>query len=127
MSLQLIQKLYNSDIRSMINFMQSKQNIVDDSFNIIDDSVWDNLYKQFEVGQEHHLLVNFIDTASSKYNIGAKNIIKDFLNYIIRKYERIVTPEYLNFIENIMNFEDCKNSYYINYATIRLSSLIKKP
>jgi hypothetical protein len=33
-------------------------------------------------------------------------------------------PEYLNFIENIMHFEDCKNSYYVNYSISRLSSLI---
>jgi replication factor C subunit 3/5 len=126
-SLQLIQKLYNSDIRSMINFMQSKQNITDNGFIIIDDSVWDNLYTQFKSGQEQYLLVTFINDISSKYNIDTKNIIKSFLNYIIRKYEIIVTPKYLNFIENIMHFEDCKNSYYVNYATMRLLSLIRYP
>jgi DNA polymerase III delta prime subunit len=124
-SLQLIQKLYNSDIRSMINFMQSKQNITDNGFSIIDDSVWDELYIQFKSGQKQHLIVTFINDASSKYNIDTKNIIKNFLNYIIRKYEIIVTPECLNFIENIMHFDDCKNSYYINYATIRLLLLIQ--
>ena len=61
---------------------------------------------------------------SIKYNIDKKNIIKDFLNFIIRTKKTIITPKYLNFIENIMHFEDCKNSYYVNYSLIRLSSLI---
>jgi replication factor C subunit 3/5 len=47
-SLQLIQQLYKSDIRSMINFMQSNQNIKDSDFNIIDDSIWEQLYKKIK-------------------------------------------------------------------------------
>jgi replication factor C subunit 3/5 len=46
-TLSCIQKLYKSDIRSMINFMQSNQNIVkdDSDFHIIDNDVWENLLK----------------------------------------------------------------------------------
>ena len=39
-SIRLIQNLYGSDMRSMINFMQSNQNIIDSNINIIDNSVW---------------------------------------------------------------------------------------
>ena len=59
-----------------------------------------------------------------KYNIDTKNVIKDFLNYIIRKHVVQVSPEYLNFIENVMHFEDCKNVYFVNYSLSRLSNLI---
>jgi replication factor C subunit 3/5 len=124
-SLQLIQKSCNSDIRSMVNFIQSNQNSTDIIFNIIDNSVLENIYSQIQQDTPIHLLVAFIISTSLKYNIDTKNIIKDFLNYIIRTYEKLVTPEYLNFIENIMHFEDCKTSYYIHYAVSRLSSLIK--
>jgi DNA polymerase III delta prime subunit len=125
-SLELIQKLYKSDIRSMINFMQSNQNIKNEDINIIDDTVWDNLYDKLKKGNELTTLTLFINEISSKYNIDKKNIIKDFLNYIIRNYNTMITPEYLNFTENIIHFEDCKNSYYVNYSLIRLSSLIKE-
>ena len=124
-SLSLIQKLYKSDIRSMINFMQSNQNLEDNQINIIDEFVWDTLYNKLKNGDELTTVITFINEISSKYNIDKKNIIKDFLNYIIRNYEFINTPEYLNFIENIIHFEDCKNSYYVNYSLIKLSSLIK--
>ena len=69
-------------------------------------------------------LVKFINETSVKFNIDKKNIIKDFLNFLIRNKKTIITPKYLNFIENIMHFEDCKNSYYVNYSLLRLSSLV---
>ena len=101
------------------------QNIKDDDINIIDDSVWNNLYNNLKNGEKLSKLILFINETSIKYNIDKKNTIKDFLNYIIRNYEDMNTPEYLNFIENIIHFEDCKNNYYVNYSLIRLSSLIK--
>jgi replication factor C subunit 3/5 len=130
-SLHLIQKLYKSDIRSMINFMQSNQDVNPDDFNIIDASVWEKLYLLVKTKTQHELIVNNINNMSIKYNIDKKNIIKDFLNYIIRNksaepefIEKM--PEYLNFIENIIHFEECKNSYYVNYSISQLSSLINE-
>jgi DNA polymerase III delta prime subunit len=124
--LRLIQKLYKSDIRSMINFMQSNQNIKEEDIKIIDDSVWQNLYNKILNKNNLKSLESFINDISSKYNIDKKNIIKDFLNYIIRNYYYIITPKYLNFIENIMHFEDCKNNYFVNYSLLRLSALINE-
>jgi DNA polymerase III delta prime subunit len=124
--LRLIQKLYKSDIRSMINFMQSNQNIKEEDIKIIDDSVWQNLYKKILNKDNLKSLESFINDISSKYNIDKKNIIKDFLNYIIRNYDNMIHPKYLNFIENIMHFEDCKNNYFVNYSLLRLSSFINE-
>jgi len=44
-TIECIQKLYKSDIRSMINFIQSNQDIVKDdtTFHIIDNNIWENL------------------------------------------------------------------------------------
>ena len=123
-SLYLIQKLYKSDIRSMINFMQSNQNIKEDDINIIDDSVWNNLHNKIKNGEDIHKLSLFVNETSLKYNIDKKNIIKDFLNYIIRNCYIKNVPEYLNFVESIIHFEDCKNSYYVNYSLVRLSALL---
>ena len=130
-SLHLIQKLYKSDIRSMINFMQSNQDVNPDDFNIIDANVWEKLYLLVKLKTEQNVIVNNINNMSIKYNIDKKNIIKDFLNYIIRNKSAETEfiekmPEYLNFIENIIHFEECKNSYYVNYSISRLSSLINE-
>jgi DNA polymerase III delta prime subunit len=124
-SLCLIQKLYKSDIRSMINFMQSNQNIKEEDINIIDDSVWYTLYNKIKNNEQIEHLNTFINKTSVKYNIDNKNIIKDFFNYLIRNYENINTPEYFKIVENIIHFEDCKNSYYVNYSLVKLLSLLK--
>jgi replication factor C subunit 3/5 len=123
-SLRLIQQLYKSDIRSMINFMQSNQHIKDDEFNIIDETVWAELYNKIETRVPLNDIISFINVTSSQYNIDKKNIIKDFLNYIIRNKGHLISTEFLNFVENIMHFEDCKNSHYVNYSLTRLSSLL---
>jgi len=124
-SINLIQKLYKSDIRSMINFMQSNQNIGEYDFNIIDIEVWRNLFEKFK-GFPTNDILNEIQMISVKYNIDKKNIIKDFLNYIIRNKENFINANFLNFVENIMHFEECKNIYYVNYSIFRLSSFIKE-
>ncbi len=136
-SLQLIQKLYKSDIRSMINFIQANQNISEDQFCIIDDSVWEQLYKQIiktKVTDKEDLkvLIYSITEISFKYNIDKKNIIKDFLNYIIQTFSNSkgvaknskLNKEFFAFVENIMHNEDCKNTYYINYSLINLIRLL---
>ena len=123
-SLRLIQQLYKSDIRSMINFMQSNQHIKDDEFNIIDETVWSELYNKIETRVPLNDIISFINVTSSQYNIDKKNIIKDFLNYIIRNKGHLISSDFLNFVENIMHFEDCKNSHYVNYSLTRLSSLL---
>jgi replication factor C subunit 3/5 len=125
-SLRLIQKLYKSDIRSMINFMQSNQNIKYQEISIIDDSVWNSLFCKIQNSDAISSLQLFTNDISRRYNIDKKNIIKDFLNYIIRNKETLNIPEYFNFVENIIHFEDCKNSYYVNYSLIKLSKLLKE-
>jgi DNA polymerase III delta prime subunit len=127
-SLYLIQKLHKSDIRSMINFIQSNQNIKEANIHIIDDNVWSELYTMFKKGDDLNKLLLFVNNTSITYNIDKKNIIKDFFNYIIRNCEinNVHVPEYLNFVENIIHFEDCKNSYYVNYSIVKLSALLKE-
>jgi replication factor C subunit 3/5 len=125
-SLTLIQRLYNSDIRSMINFLQSNQNMNCDNINIIDESVWECLFNKFEVGDKIESINIYIQDISEKFNIDKKNIIKDFLNYIIRNKNYIINHKFLNLIENIMHNQDCKNLYFINYSLLRLSSFIPK-
>ena len=131
-SLKLIQKLYNSDIRSMINFMQSNQNIKETEFNVIGEHVWQELYELFQLfhddGDDARVrrLLDWINQTSVQYNIDKKNIIKDFLNFIIRNKQTILSSPFLNFVENVMHNQECKNSHYVYYSLLRLMSFIPK-
>ena len=129
-SLECIQKLYKSDIRSMINFMQSNQDIVkqnvdtDFKFNIIDNNIWETLILMLEKREKINALNDYIYSISMKYNIDKKNIIKDFLNYIIRNYSKYVNTKFLEFVENLLHSQVQNNNVYVNYSLTRLSSFI---
>ena len=125
-SISCIQKLYKSDIRSMINFMQSNQDIVnqDNEFNIIDNDVWENLISKLSKREKIDSIKDYVHSISINYNIDKKNIIKDFLNYIIRSHPKYVNKNFLNYIENLMHSQIQNNNIHIYYALSRLTSFI---
>jgi replication factor C subunit 3/5 len=116
-----IQKLYRSDIRSMINFMQSKQGWTNKCF-VIGENVWISITDFFEKVEENKkdvMMIEFkkiIQETSVKYNINKKNIMNDYFNYLIRTKEKIITVEFLSGIEKIIHFQDCSNENYLNYS-----------
>ena len=131
-TLSCIQKLYKSDIRSMINCMQSKQDIIKFQendileFNIIDNDIWETLLYKLSTREKLENINNYIQTISNQYNIDKKNIIKDFLNYIIRNHPKYLSNSFLNFVENLMHSQIQNNNIYVNYSLTRLSSFISK-
>jgi DNA polymerase III delta prime subunit len=124
--LHLIQKLYKFDMRSMINFIQSNQNMDDSNIVIIDNNTWETLYILIKESTRLTELSLYVTNMSKQYNIDKKNIMKDLFNYIIRRHPEHISPEFLNFIENIIHVENCKTSYYVNYSLIKLSNLFKE-
>lgn len=125
-TLSCIQKLYKSDIRSMINFIQSNQNLTSESLNIIDNEVWDDLYKKILDKDKIDNIINFIYSISINYNIDKKNIIKDFLNYIIKTYTKNVNNKFLDFVENLIHSQNQNNNTNINYLISNLASSLSK-
>ena len=128
-SLSCIQKLYKSDIRSMINFMQSNQDIVKLQNNepilyIIDSDVWENIIEMILKRENIEVVKNYIHKISTEYNIDKKNLINDFLNYIIRNQSKYVSKDFLNFVENLMHSQIQNNNTHIYYSLSRLSSFI---
>ncbi len=119
-TLSCIQRLYKSDIRSMINFIQSNQNIENETLNIIDNDIWDQLLNKIEKKEKIEIISKFIHHISINYNIDKKNIIKDFLNYIIKNYPKYITADFLKFVENLMHSQNQNNDIHINYSISKL-------
>lgn len=118
-----IQKLYKSDIRSMINYLQSNKNIILD-LKVLNTQVWQNLTKLFLVQQNHKAALHYLEEISETYNIDIKNIIKDYLNYIISECPEYVNKPLLDFIENIMHLKDINITYFKNYTVLMLNRLL---
>uniref|UniRef100_A0A6C0E2U6 AAA+ ATPase domain-containing protein n=1 Tax=viral metagenome TaxID=1070528 RepID=A0A6C0E2U6_9ZZZZ len=127
-NLNYIQKLYNSDIRSMINFIQTNQNLfnLNINFNIINNDVYKNLIDIIVLNNEDEYLtkcLTYIHDISVSYNTDKKNIMKNFINYIIRNKIEMVNSTFLTSMENVLHYPECKNSYYISYICCKLRSI----
>ena len=121
-TLSSIQKIYKSDIRSMINYIQTNQTI---THSVINNSVWDELINSLIQTNDYKINVKIVNSISNKYNIILKNIIKDFLNYIIRYKPHFVNNEILNFTEYILHLQNVNTDYIINYFCISLHELLQ--
>ena len=118
-----IQKYFMSDIRSMINYMQTNQDLIHEC-KIIKNDLWVKLTKDFIKNKKHADIVKKINFISREYNIEQKNMLKIYLNYIIRNYN--ITRELLHSIENIMHLQSCKTEHVINYIIYKLKQFFAK-
>ena len=118
-----IQRHFNSDIRSMINYMQANQHLIHNC-NVITNAVWENITKLFKSRVKSSIIIDKLNEISLYYNIERKNIIKNYLNYIIRHHPQYITPTFLNFIENVVHIQDCKAEYLLQYFVLKISTLI---
>ena len=127
-----IQKIYKSDIRSMINYIQSNQNI-DSSKKILNSDVFDDISNHFYNDAANNAannaanldFINIMYRVSNIYNIEIKNLIKEYLNYIIY-IKRHVSPKFLNDIELIMHQSDLNVKYMLHFLYYSLYELLHK-
>ena len=119
-----IQRHFNSDIRSMINYMQANQHLIHNC-HVITNAVWENITKLFKSRVKSSTIIDKLNEISLYYNIERKNIIKNYLNYIVRHHPQYITPIFLNFIENVVHIQDCKAEYLLQYFVLKLTTLIK--
>jgi DNA polymerase III delta prime subunit len=120
--LKSIQRLFKSDIRSMINYIQSNQYIIHHK-DVVDDKIWHNLTLLIKDKIHYKDSIKQFHKISSDYNIEIKNIIKDYLNYIIHYNTEYVNSEFLKFTEFIMHLNEPSVEYVIHYTVLKLHKL----
>jgi len=101
-SIDTIQHLYKSDIRSMINFIQLHQNMLHWEHTIITDAIYEEIRELLQGGSISHFIQYIYDT-SIRYNIDKRNILKNYFNYILRTRPELVDPAFLNTAESILH------------------------
>ena len=121
-TIQLIQKIFNSDIRSMINYMQSNEQIIHDK-KIIQDDLWNKMTENIK-NATLDVNLQFIRETSNEYNIEKKNIVKNYLNYIIRTHKYIIIPAFLHFVENIMHIPDLSIDCMLPHTILKLNKFL---
>jgi replication factor C subunit 3/5 len=100
-----IQEMYNSDIRSMVNFIQLNQKMENWTNSIISTVTWETLHTLF-IRNDYTKTLTFIQETSVKYNVDKKSLIKKYFNYVIRNHARYVTPQFLDTVEVVLHTTD---------------------
>lgn len=104
-TLKSIQRLYKSDIRSMVNFIQTNQDMTEGALHIIDEDVWCQLYQTIISTENIKDLLVYIHGVSFTYNMNVKNILTDFLNYLIRARIELSCQRFLKFVEDVITIQ----------------------
>ena len=125
-----IQRHFNSDIRSMINYMQSNQHHIHEC-QVITNDVCENILKMLLTTNKttsakikSNIIVSKLNEISLIYNIDRKNMIKNFLNYIIRNHTEYISCNFLNFVEHITHVQECKTEYLLQYFVLKIMTLL---
>jgi replication factor C subunit 3/5 len=126
-AIHTIQKIYHSDIRSMINFIQLNQNAHDWDSSILEDKTWETIHSML-AGPDDILLkiqriVDAIHTISIQYNIDKKNIMKKYFNYVIRTKKELVRPDFLEIVKHITHSTDSSIENVLYYFITALDRL----
>ncbi len=120
--LNAIQNTYRSDIRSMINYMQSNQLAI---FNtqVISAKIFSEIDTLIQAKNVSNLRIRLYDI-SLIYNIDIKTIIKDYCGYIIRSRLDKIDDKLLKNIEYIIHNGDVNLDSHIDFLFYSLSSFL---
>jgi replication factor C subunit 3/5 len=115
-----IQENFKSDIRSMINFIQSNHNTIGLNINIIQDSFWKNLIKKMKKRDKN--TKSFIEDNCIKYNIKIKSFIIKFMTYLVKSHKKYLTDKWLNFIEYTVHNSTVNEKYLLEYIIVFMNT-----
>lgn len=116
--IESIYNTYNSDIRSMINYMQSNQLVIQNT-KVIDKELFktiDNIIIKGDNKKFNKEMYNLL----SIYNIDLDTVIKDYCSYIIRNNMFKITSNILKEIEIIIHNvdNDCNNKLNLLFYSL---------
>ena len=118
-----IQYNYKSDIRSMINYMQSNQHTFLNT-KVINNSIFDSITSLIH-GNNYKKFNTKVHKISLVYNIDIKTIIKDYCTYLIRNKSNNLTMELLNVIEWVVHNQEANCDYQIYHLFFSLEPLLQ--
>ena len=123
-----IQRQFNSDIRSMINYMQTNQDNIR-QINVITNDIWERMTDLFIApdntdagggGGGGDRLMDYFRDVSIKYCVEPRTIIKLYFYYIIRNRPEFVNPEFLSSVEHIIHLHNIRSEYIVQYFILNI-------
>tara|TARA_Y100000592_G_scaffold32738_1_gene51970 strand:+ start:556 stop:1482 length:927 start_codon:yes stop_codon:yes gene_type:complete len=117
-----IQSRFKSDIRSMINYLQSNHSNISKNPNIFTDKFIESLIKKLKIHKKNK--VSIVLKKCDKYNIQKKEFILQFITYLINNKLDIITTELLSCLQFIIHNNTVKEEYLLQYLLGELDSVL---
>ena len=120
-----IQELYQSDIRSMINFIQLHQHIMEWEKIIITDDIYEQIHVLLlDSDIPISRIIQFIFEISIQFNKDKRNIINGYIQYLIRNKYEIISTKFLTIVESVVHALDTDIRQLMIYFFGNLRTLI---
>jgi len=126
-NIDTILKIFHSDIRSMINYLQLNQNFLIEDWNnkTLNNDIFEEirvLLKKINYTRIHEMII-LLHNISIQYNVDKKQIVTDYFNYIIRSYPLEVTHDFLNVAKECLHDADVNLDDMLYYFASALSKI----
>ena len=128
-TINTIQLIHQSDIRSMINFIQLNQNLSKSEWEgkIISKLILDEIHNKLcDITINVNDVICYIHANGIKINMDKSAILNSYFDYVLRTMPGYVSSELLNIIGNILHCADAKPDIVVIYFCHQLRALYAK-
>ena len=116
-----IQNMFQSDVRSMVNFLQLHQNDNTWDLYVINDVIWEELYSLFQNSQcdDNEIIRWITNITNHSGNMDIKTCMRKFFHFIITNHSEKVTRGLLDIAETLLHPIET-NEYMLPYFVSQL-------
>ena len=111
--LKAVQFMFKSDIRSMINFMQSNH------------EVWERLISVIKTSKSAKEVATHITHQARCHRVGATRFISGFVDYLIKYKPYSLAHPWMDSFRYIIHSEGTRESYIVTYSSIKFRELYR--
>lgn len=110
-TIEAIQKIYRSDIRSIINFIQLNQYLDYTQWtkSVLNNSIYENINKMLVEQTSEVDIIKYIHNLSIQYNKDIKTLLLNYFDYIIRNKREQVNTKMLTNIKCLIHNSEIKD------------------
>tara|TARA_B100000963_G_scaffold167869_1_gene145837 strand:- start:6690 stop:7616 length:927 start_codon:yes stop_codon:yes gene_type:complete len=120
--INIIQKKFKSDIRSMINYIQSNHTNLNFNTDILSKKFLEKTLKNIKKNNSSNEILNICNSN----NIEIKDFINELLLHIINEKVELLNKDFINSIQIIIHSEKVNDLYLLNYLVGELDKLYKE-
>ena len=121
-----IQNLFKSDIRSMINYIQLNENILNgEGGTYMNEDTLEQIHAlTIDLSVNSGMFASFIRKISIEFNIDERSIVQKYINHLILNYPNISNTKFIQSVEIVIHRHDIPLRVHILYLFSQIRSMV---